>query len=104
METEVPPRETGSGVVENWAVPAARLEPKTVMSAPGAMAGRKLAALRMPSDVVAGGGRAMVNVRALDGPPSLSTVTVAVPLAAMGAAGAAAGNWVGPTNVVETVA
>ena len=76
METEVPPRETGSGVVENWALAAARLEPKTVMSAPGAMAGRKLAALRMPSAVGAGVGRAMVKVRALDGPPSLSTLTV----------------------------
>src|ERR1039458_10558209 len=93
METEVPPRETGSGVVANWAVPAARLEPKTVMSAPGAMAGRKLAPLRMPSDAAVGVGRAMVKVRALDGPPSLRTVTVAEPVAAMRAAGALAGNW-----------
>src|ERR1019366_9125888 len=72
------------------------------MSAPGAMAGRKLAALRMPSDVAAGVGRAMVKVRALDGPPSLSTVTVAVPLAAMRAAGTAAVNWEALTNLVTS--
>src|ERR1017187_9790890 len=100
METEVPPREMGNGVVENWAVAAARLEPKTVMSAPGAMAGRKLAALRMPSELVVGGGRAMVKVRALDGPPSLSKVTVAVPLVAMRAAGTLAVNWEALTNLV----
>src|ERR1017187_445422 len=98
METEVPPREMGNGVVENWAVAAARLEPKTVMSAPGAMAGRKLAALRMPSELVVGVGRAMVKVRALDGPPSLSKKSVAVPLAAMRAAGAAAGKRGALTN------
>src|ERR1017187_10019285 len=100
METEVPPREMGNGVVENWAVAAARLEPKTVMSAPGAMAGRKLAALRMPSELVVGVGRTMVKARALDGPPSLSTVTVAVPLAAMRAAGTLAVNWEALTNLV----
>src|ERR1019366_2692053 len=72
------------------------------MSAPGAMAGRKLAALRMPSDVVAGVGRAMVKVRALDGPPSLSTVIVAVPLAAMRAAGTLAGNWEALANLVTS--
>src|ERR1017187_2722591 len=73
-----------------------------VISAPGAMAGRKLAALRMPSELVAGVGRAIAKVRVLDGPPSLSTVTVAVPLAAMRGAGTAAVNWVALTNLVTS--
>src|ERR1035437_954325 len=102
METEVLPRETGSGVAENWAVAAARLEPKTVMSAPGAMAGRKLAALRMPAELVAGVGRARVKVRALDGPPSPVTVTLAVPLVAMRAAGTPAVNCEALTNLVTS--
>ncbi len=54
MDTEVPPSNVGSGVVENWAVPAARLEPKMAISVPGAMAGRKLASLTMPAEVVPG--------------------------------------------------
>src|ERR1035441_2924568 len=73
-----------------------------VMSAPGARAGRKLAALRMPSELVAGVGRAMVKVSALEGPPSPVTVTLAVPLVAMRAAGTPAVNWGARTSVLTS--
>ena len=91
----------GSGVVENWAVVVARLEPKMAISAPGAMAGRKLASLTMPAVVVAGTTWAvMVKASALEVPPSPVTVTLAVPAAAMRAAGTAAVNWEALTKVV----
>src|ERR1035441_10973565 len=56
----------------------------------------------MRSDEIAGVGRAMVKVRELDGPPSLSTVTVAEPVAAMRAAGTLAVNWEALTNLVTS--
>ena len=57
IETDVVPRDIGSGAAENWAVDVARLEPKIAISVPGAMAGSELAALRIPAELVAGPAR-----------------------------------------------
>ena len=73
------------------------------ISAPGAIAGSELAALTMPAELVAGTtGAVMVKGSAFDVAPSPVTVTLAVPAAAMRAAGTAAVNWDALTKVVAS--
>src|SRR3982751_2029608 len=69
------------------------------ISAPGAIAGRELAAFTIPAVVVAGGADTIENTRGGDAPFSLVTETFAVPTAATRLAGTGTVNRVALTKV-----